>query len=174
MNKYSWIYRNDSDNLYRYALGFCSKSPLLCVGVNPSTATPEKLDPTINSVARIAKSNGYDGWIMINLYPQRSTNPNEMDSTPNKSICQQNLSEIKYILNKYNISEIWAAWGTLITKRDFLKECLKDIYSIAPSCTWITFGSRTKAGHPHHPLYLNSHAAKSSFDIIGYINDLIE
>ncbi len=172
MDNYSWIYKIDSDNLYRYTLGFCAKSPLLCVGVNPSTATPEKLDPTINSVARIAKCNGYDGWIMINLYPQRSTNPNEMDLTPNTSVCQQNISEIKDILNKYDISEIWAAWGTLITKRPFLRECLKDIYSIAPSLSWITFGSRTKAGHPHHPLYLSSYAPKSSFDILDYINHL--
>ena len=163
-NQY-WIYETDSNNFCRYSLGYCCKTPLLCVGVNPSTATPQKLDPTIRSVARIAHINNYDGWIMINLYPQRATKPNDMDFIMNDSICKQNLFVINSILNKYKITEIWAAWGTLITKRTYLKKCLSDIY-------WITFGPSSKAGHPHHPLYLSSNAQKENFDITSYISQL--
>ena len=104
MTNQHWIYETDSDNFCRYSLGYCCKTPLLCV--NPSTATPEKLDPTIRSVARIAHINNYDGWIMINLYPQRATKPNDMDSIINDSICKQNLFVINSILNKYEITEI--------------------------------------------------------------------
>lgn len=172
MDNQHWIYETDFDNLYRYALGYCCKKPLLCIGVNPSTATPEKLDPTIRSVARIAHINNYDGWVMINLYPQRATNPNNMDDTLNDSICKQNLSVIKSIINKYEISEIWAAWGTLITKRPYLKKCLSNIYSITADYDWITFGPSSKAGHPHHPLYLSSSAPKEFFNLSDYINHL--
>lgn len=172
MNEYSWIYDTDSINSCRFSLGYCAKSPLLCIGVNPSTASPEKLDPTIQSVARIAKNNSYDGWIMINLYPQRSTNPNEMHKQLVTDIYQQNLYIIRSILSQYAISDIWAAWGTLITKRFFLTKCLADIYSITSKYNWITFGPTSKDGHPHHPLYLNSQALKSSFNITEYINSL--
>lgn len=164
-----WIYEINYDNSYRYALGYCDKKPLLCIGVNPSTATPDKLDPTIRSVARIAHINDYDGWIMINLYPQRATNPNNMDIVINESACKQNLSIIKSIISKYEISEIWAAWGTLITKRPYLKKCLSDIYSITSNHNWITFGPSSKAGHPHHPLYLNSKAQKEPFNLSDYL-----
>lgn len=170
MKEYSWIYDTDPDNLCRFSLGYCSKSPLLCIGVNPSTASPEKLDPTIKSVARIAKNNSSDGWIMINLYPQRSTNPNKIHQQLDDTIYHQNLYIIKSILDKYAISEIWAAWGTLITKRTFLSKCLSDIYSITSEYNWITFGSTSKDGHPHHPLYLNSHASKTKFNIIEYLD----
>ena len=169
MTNQHWIYETDSDNFCRYSLGYCCKTPLLCVGVNPSTATPEKLDPTIRSVARIAH---YDGWIMINLYPQRATKPNDMDSIINDSICKQNLFVINSILNKYEITEIWAAWGTLIAKRPYLKKCLSDIYSITSNYKWITFGPSSKAGHPHHPLYLSSNAPKKVFDLASYISQL--
>lgn len=172
MQEYSWLYDTDPDNLCRFSLGYCSRSPLLCIGVNPSTASPDKLDPTIQSVARIAKNNSYDGWIMINLYPQRSTNPNEMHQQLNDTIYQQNLYIIKSILTKYDISEIWAAWGTLITKRTYLAKCLSDIYSIAYDYNWITFGSISKNGHPHHPLYLNSKASKTAFNINEYLDSL--
>ena len=172
MTNQHWIYETDSDNFCRYSLGYCCKTPLLCVGVNPSTATPEKLDPTIRSVARIAHINNYDGWIMINLYPQRATKPNDMDSIINDSICKQNLFVINSILNKYEITEIWAAWGTLITKRPYLKKCLSDIYSITSNYKWITFGPSSKAGHPHHPLYLSSNARKKVFDLASYISQL--
>lgn len=173
MKEYSWLYDTDPKNLYRFSLGYCSRSPLLCIGVNPSTASPEKLDPTIQSVARIAKNNSYDGWIMINLYPQRSTNPNEMHSQLNDAIYQQNLHIIKSILDKYDISEIWAAWGTLITKRTYLLKCLSDIYSITSNYNWVTFGRISKDGHPHHPLYLNSKASKTTFNIKEYLASLI-
>lgn len=173
MNNHHWIYETDPDNFCRYSLGNFHKSPLLCVGVNPSTATPEKLDPTIRSVARIAQTNNYDGWIMINLYPQRATNPKDMDSIMNHSTCQENLSIIKSILDKYKITEIWAAWGTLITKRPYLKKCLSDIYTITSNYNWVTFGPSSKAGHPHHPLYLSSKAQKKNFDLAKYI-DLLE
>ena len=172
MNIHSWIYNIVPTNLYRFSLGYCAKSPLLCIGVNPSAATPEKLDPTIRSVERIAKNNSYDGWIMINLYPQRSTDPNMLHQKLSINIHQQNLYIIESILRKYDIPEIWAAWGTLITKRDFLVTCLSDIYELTLNKKWITFGPTTKNGHPHHPLYLNANTPKSSFDIINYMISL--
>jgi hypothetical protein len=74
------------------------------------------------------------------------------------------------VLGKYRPT-IWAAWGTLIGKRDCLSECLSDIAEIADkySCRWISFGKVTKYGHPHHPLYLSGRAPYNEFLINEYL-----
>ena len=169
-----WIYINNKDNTTRYALGIVGEKPLICFGVNPSTAEPHNLDNTLKSVSRIARTNGYDRWIMFNLYPQRATNPNYMHSECNKTLFKTNIKKIKEILKKYNNPDIWAAWGTLIEKRNYLKQCLIQISSEldGSNCNWITFGKRSKKGHPHHPLYLNTNSTKNKFDIKSYIEQI--
>lgn len=64
-----WKYHQSSDKSARYVLGTKGENTLLCFGVNPSTASPSDLDPTLKCVSRIAESNGYDSYIMCNLYP---------------------------------------------------------------------------------------------------------
>ncbi|MEG1593620.1 MAG: DUF1643 domain-containing protein, partial [Oscillibacter sp.] len=61
-----WLYVPNTYSEYRYVLGTRGKKPLLCMGINPSTAAPDALDPTLQSVERIAKSNGYDSFLMFN------------------------------------------------------------------------------------------------------------
>src|SRR5690606_17601605 len=73
-----WVYLKNDENTLRYVLGEKGNKTIACIGVNPSTATPEKLDPTLKKVKTVAKHNGFDGWIMYNLYPQRATNPNDL------------------------------------------------------------------------------------------------
>lgn len=53
-----WIYTNNKDNTERYSLGTVGEKPLICFGINPSTAEPNNLDNTLKSVSRIAKANG--------------------------------------------------------------------------------------------------------------------
>jgi len=45
--------------------------------INPNTAEPKHLDNTMKSVDRLAKTNGFDSWIMMNVYPEPHTNPND-------------------------------------------------------------------------------------------------
>lgn len=165
-----WIYINDDNNRNRFVLGKKCSSPLLCIGVNPSTATPDKPDPTIRSVERISAYNGYNGWIMLNLYPQRATKPKDIDQTPDMSSIAHNLLEIRNVLSTYDVKEIWAAWGNLIGIRPFLVDCLREIYSIAVDYNWINIGGVTKAGNPRHPLFLKTDAAKSVFDVSDYLD----
>ena len=33
---------------------------------------------------------------------------------------------------------------------------------------WVTFGKRSKKGHPHHPLYLKATSPLDAFDIRAY------
>ena len=70
-----WLYVPPTYEEYRYILGTRGVHPLICVGINPSTAEPDRLDPTLQSAQRIARFNGYDSFLMFNVYAQRATRP---------------------------------------------------------------------------------------------------
>ena len=70
-----WLYAPNFYSEYRYILGTRGKNPLICIGINPSTAEPDNLDNTLKSVERIALGNGFDSFIMFNVYAQRATSP---------------------------------------------------------------------------------------------------
>ncbi|MBR9919247.1 MAG: DUF1643 domain-containing protein [Bacteroidetes bacterium] len=170
----SWIYHTNPNNRARFTLGIQGESPLICIGVNPSTATPGQLDGTLQFVERHARLKGFDSWLMLNLYPQRATNPNNIHKRINNSLHQENLRHIQTQLAAIGDQQkirIWAAWGTLIEKRPFLNSCLEEIFQI--SCLynteWIRIGPLSKAGHPRHPLYLSAKAAIKPFDINTYL-----
>jgi hypothetical protein len=166
IDEQNWIYRASDDGKNRYILGIAGERPLICFGINPSTAEPGNTDPTIRSVTRIAKNNGYDSWIMLNIYPQRATNPDNIHININLELLDENLFYINEILELYKPDELWAAWGNLIAKRDYLMKCLERISKMAKqhNCNWITFGEINKSGHPRHPLYLKTSAEKYQFD----------
>ena len=44
-----WIYVPDFYTDYRYILGTVGNNPLITIGINPSTAEPEKMDNTMKS-----------------------------------------------------------------------------------------------------------------------------
>ena len=145
----------------------------MCFGINPSTARPNDLDNTLKSVERIAKRAGFDGWIMLNVYPQRATNPNDLHGVLQEDIHAKNVKHIERVLVEYNAT-ILAAWGTLINKRTYLKQCLQDIYAVSQKSNrpWVSIGSISKAGHPHHPLYLSNEEMPKDFNIKEYIESL--
>lgn len=174
-----WLYLPCHYSEYRYILGTKGKNPLICIGINPSTAKPNDLDNTLKSVERIAKHNGFDSFIMFNVYPQRATDPNSMDRELNEPLHKENLEALKYILSLYKDGykpSIWAAWGTVIEKRPYLKQCVIDMINCAESfgAKWYTAGVRSKAkGHPHHPLYLKKDCTIDTFDdVLEYLEKL--
>ncbi len=172
-----WLYVPNTYSDYRYILGTRGKHPLICIGINPSTAEPDKLDNTLKSVERIALAGGYDSFIMFNVYAERATRPEDMEKALNTYLHRENMRAFEYILS---ISEapphIWAAWGTIIEERDYLSLCVRDMIEIAKkySAAWYTAGARSKKkGHPHHPLYLPRESKLDAFDISEYINSIL-
>ena len=86
-----WLYVPDFYTEYRYLLGTRGEKPLVCIGINPSTAEPDRLDPTLQSVERVAKNNGYDSFLMFNVYAQRATDPNTMEKVCNPILHRENM-----------------------------------------------------------------------------------
>lgn len=169
-----WLFVPNYYTEYRYILGTRGKHPLICVGINPSTAKPGALDPTLQSVERIALGNGYDSFIMFNVYAQRATRPDDMDKELCCQLHMENLSAFRYILSLSPTPNIWAAWGTIIEKRSYLPACVRDMVRVGKEfgARWYTAGKRTKRGHPHHPLYLRADEKMALFDVDAYLNSL--
>ncbi len=162
-----WIYVPDHYSEYRYILGTVGQRPLLCLGVNPSTAAPGRLDNTLKSVERIASANGYDSFLMFNVYAQRATSPGDMDRQLNPLLHHENLRAFEWLLNRFpGRPALWAAWGAVIEMRPYLPECVRDFVRLGESrqACWFTAGPRSKAGHPHHPLYLKKDTPLQPFD----------
>lgn len=131
-----WLYIGDDDNV-RYALGKPGSYNLVVVGLNPSTATPNKPDPTIKRIEKIIEQENLDGWIMINLYPERTPNPDQLPEVPNNSVAKKNIEVIRWINQNYHIGCIYAAWGTNIEKRGYLvDECQHIVDSMDPDIPW--------------------------------------
>ena len=169
-----WIYAPNFYSEYRYILGTRGKNPLICIGINPSTARPDDLDNTLKSVERIALGNGFDSFIMFNVYAQRATDPDAMERQCNLALHKENLEAFSYVLSLSEKPAVWAAWGTIIEKRDYLKDCLRDMLRVGQShdARWVCAGAVSKKGHPHHPLYLRKDEKIKPFDIITYLDQL--
>ncbi len=169
-----WIYAPNFYSEYRYLLGTRGKNPLICIGINPSTARPDDLDNTLKSVQRIALGNGFDSFLMFNVYAQRATSPDDMEKTYNPLLHKENLEAFRYILSISTAPAVWAAWGAIIEKRPYLPGCVRDMVRVGQefSASWYCAGAVTKKGHPHHPLYLRKDEALRPFDVTAYLDSL--
>ena len=166
-----WLYAPNFYSEYRYILGTRGENPLICIGINPSTARPDDLDNTLKSVERIALGNGFDSFLMFNVYAQRATDPNAMEKACNWQLHKENMEAFRYVLSISKNPTVWAAWGAIIEKREYLPECVWDMVKIGQEygATWVCAGAITKKGHPHHPLYLRKDEKIKPFDIESYL-----
>ena len=169
-----WLYVPPAYLPYRYLLGTRCQRPLIVIGLNPSTATPMALDRTLQSAERIAHHNGFDGFMMFNLYAQRATMPKDMEASCNERLCTENLKAFAYLLENIPNPQIWAAWGAIITTRPYLSHHMHEIGQLAQAhqATWWKAGPLTRAGHPHHPLYLKKTTVLEPFDFESYLSKL--
>ena len=166
-----WLYVPNFYSEYRYILGTRGENPLICIGINPSTAQPGDLDNTLKSVERIALGNGFDSFIMFNVYAQRATDPDTMEQRCNLALHRENMEAFRYVLSISKKPAVWAAWGTIIEKRAYLPLCLQEMLEIGNryGASWYCAGKVSKKGHPHHPLYLRKDEKVRPFDVESYL-----
>lgn len=139
----------------RYALLQKGSKTLYVVGLNPSTADDKVPDPTMRRVMAFAEHNGFDGFYMFNLYPQRTTKPEGLHKVVNADYIQKNLEIIKDTLSAEESPTVLFCYGANIGIRSYLVDCLQAILTVCDSvnakkvCVGLT-----KHGHPKHPLYV--------------------
>ena len=186
------------DNKTRFVLGeVTGGKPLICFGINPSNAkivdNKFQTDKTIEKIRNIIDVEKYDGWIMLNLYAQVTSDPDNLDKALNSDLHSKNIEEIEKILNRFPASNILACWGNLIEKRMYFKYCLKGlkidndivnytfldkikdikgIVSLTKNRKWFYRGIITKKGHPNHQVRTKNSARLEEFNIKKYIKEL--
>ena len=164
------IYKGDESN--RFVLGQQGTKQLFVIGLNPSTADDQKPDPTMKKVIRFAEKNGFNGFVMLNLYPERTANPDNLpkESDCNEELLTHNLKAIVEVMP--NNTAVLACWGNNIYMRTYL---LRSLSLIAKelgnkNCRWLAI-KLTKYGNPQHP----SRAAYGrfiEFDMKNYVERL--
>lgn len=114
------------------------------VGLNPSTADETQDDPTIRRCIAFAKSWGYAGLCMTNLFAFRATDPKDMMVAADP-VGPENDGYLLALAGDTGV--IVAAWGANGTHlgRD------ADVCKLLPVLHCLAL---TKDGHPGHPLYL--------------------
>ena len=143
---------NDSDK--RFVLGKAGNKELLAIGLNPSTANEDKLDPTSRNIQTIARNNGCDGWWLVNLYTKRTSKPKNLPKKINKVLAKQNVDFIKELLHSdsYSISKVLCCWGNHIEDHKYLQDQAEKIISLVNEsghknqCIGLT-----ELGNPFHP-----------------------
>ena len=138
------------NKIYRYVLGKKGDNMIICIALNPSSATKDKTDRTFTRICNILRNQNkqYDGLVLLNLCPKISKKPKKVKFK--KNIAKINKEKIFYYLNQYPNAKIWCAWGANMKEQKF-KKYFKEIVDMIKGRTWC-YTSLTKQGHPRHPL----------------------
>lgn len=163
-------YLINNDNSARFLLGFDNTNPLFVIGVNPSTADDKKPDATIRKILGYVLRNDYNGFLMLNLYPQRATFPQNLSKECFIDLHKQNLQNIKQVFATHSKATVLVAFGDTIMVRPYLKKCFADIIHTISKYNpkWKQIGSLTKNGNPRHPSR-GSYQPLQEFDIHKYL-----
>lgn len=145
------------DRRYRYTLTrvWDDMLPaLMVIGLNPSTADENVLDPTLRRVRHFAKRDGYGGFIMTNLFAIRATDPKVMMAAE-APVGPDNDHWLKQTFT--SCVNVLCAWGTKGGHRDrdrAVMAMLNGVNERFGSDMSIMALEETKDGHPKHPLYV--------------------
>lgn len=119
------------------------------IGINPSTADETKNDPTITRCMNFAKSWGFDGIYMLNLFAYRATKVEDMWKARTAGVDvvgPGNNEALRYYRSR--VSRVVAAWGAKPKSGDRgLRVC--ELLNVPIHCL-----RKTKSGWPEHPLYM--------------------
>ena len=151
---------SDDAHKFRYSLWRIwdkSGDNLLFIGLNPSTANEIKDDPTIRRLINFAKSWGFGGLFVGNLFSIVSADPSvlyfassvELQGGPN----DQAIKRMRELSTLVLVG--WGEWGTNAGKRP--TQVLSIIGGLA-CCLKVN-----KSGEPSHPLYLPANTKLSNY-----------
>lgn len=144
------------DRFYRYTLTrvWDVQKPFgVFIGLNPSTADENRLDPTLRRVWRYLEREGCGAMVVLNLFAFRATDPRAMLMAKDP-VGKDNDHWIDQTIN-YVTSEgpILCGWGT---HGSYLGRSAQVKAKLPKDRTFCL--AVTKSGEPGHPLYLPSAA----------------
>ena len=134
---------------YRYALWRVwdeNKPYAAIIGLNPSTADEVQNDPTINRCISFARSWGYGGICMINLFAFRATVPAVMMSAQDPVGPDNDKYLVEIAKTAGIVVAAWGNDGSYLGRSTSVKNMIPNLSALKIN----------KSGEPAHPLYLKS------------------
>lgn len=141
-----------SDGRYRYLLtrewSRSGAGRVLWIMLNPSTAAADVDDPTVRKCQKFARTWGFDGISVVNLFALRATDPKALllDDDPvgdgNDLVTQAAIETHQAVL---------CAWGAN-RAASYRADHVLGLVRAAGRTPYVL--GLTKAGHPRHPLYV--------------------
>src|SRR5699024_10804236 len=155
-----------------FVLGTVGTNPLICFGMNPSTAIPGLRDPTTRRLQRYAARDGFERCMVLDGCPQGSTDPHGVHAVYTAGLRAETARHIAEFIGGRKLT-LLAAWGQPIRTRPYLRDLLSDIVSITAetSCDWVSIGDLTRTHHPRHPSR-GPYRPLQSFDMEAYLRRL--
>jgi hypothetical protein len=139
--------------------GLVGIGTLVFCGLNPSTADPEKNDPTVTRELNFTHGFGYRRYVKINLLTGRATHPANLsllDDAVGPRADEALRTAVKLAREE---GRFVCAWGALPESPKALNVLLREradwtmatlqLYRVHPWCLGVTMN-----GAPRHPLYL--------------------
>lgn len=149
------------DGAHRYSLThrWADGSIVMWIGLNPSTANSEQLDPTLRRIKSFSASWGHGAFVMTNLFAFRSTDPDVLwrrfemqrgSTLEGVSIVGEDNDATLRLEAKlaHTIVACWGVHGSLGGRADQVRRLL--------SAHRLHHLGLTKSGQPRHPLYLKA------------------
>lgn len=169
----SGLYERSADDAARFVLGTDGRDPLVFLGLNPSTARPAQPDQTAARVERVAMSHGFDGVILLNLYPLRDSSPRGLPPSPDRALVTENEQRIAATVAGRALTA-YAAWGAIIRVRPWFPALLSGILALPEfsAIRWTRRGPLSAGIHPRHPLYVRADEPLIPFDVHAYLRTL--
>lgn len=135
------------DERYRYRLRriWGPEPPLVVIGLNPSTATAEIDDPTVQRCQGFARRWGHGGLVMLNLFAWRSTNPKVLTGLADPVGPDND----QWLLQETTGRTTLCAWGNHGALRGRARAVCRLLAGRDLRCLGIT-----NAQAPRHPLYI--------------------
>lgn len=146
---------------YRYTLEhvidpLLPRHTVMWIGLNPSTADEQKLDPTLRRVRAFSQAWGYTAFVMTNLFAFRATEPADMKAASDP-VGPENDLWLQRVAGACEL--IVAAWG---------------VHGVFANRAQMVMGGplrgfemhhlvATKDGHPKHPLYIAGNTLPSLY-----------
>ena len=134
---------------YRYALWRSwdeHKPYAMMIGLNPSTADEVEDDPTLIRCINFAKSWGYGGVCMTNLFAYRATDPNDMKAVADPVGASNNRWLTRLAKEAGIVVAAWGNDGSYLNRASQIRNKIPNLYCL----------KMNKSGEPAHPLYLRA------------------
>ena len=128
--------------------------------LNPSTATEEQNDPTVERCYRRARSLGYDSMTILNLFAYRSTSPSRMKSQEDP-VGPANDIVIGKECSHSNVSAVLCGWGEHGSHHGRAPFVIEKLQALDVNLYCLKVNA---SGNPIHPLYVSYETEPVRFD----------